>query len=78
MQRELKVMVAAGSASYPLDQDDVGVVADGEVRGVPGGLGELAQVRDLTQLQGPEHRESQVQDARGPGRYLRVESSCCR
>ena len=59
-----EVVIAAGPPAHPVDQDRVGVVADGEVRGVPGGLGEPPQVRrrDLTQFQRAEYREPQVED----------------
>ena len=37
VQAELQVVVAAGAPADPVDQDHVGVVADGQVRGVAGG-----------------------------------------
>jgi len=63
VQAELEVVVAAGLPPDPVDQDHVGVVPDGQVRRVPGGVGEPAQVggRDLAQLQGSQHREAQVE-----------------
>jgi hypothetical protein len=79
MQGELQVVIAARPPPHPVDQDHVGVVADGEVRGVPGGVGEPAQVRrrDLAQLQRSQHREPQVQDTRAeavlPGRFVLLE-----
>jgi hypothetical protein len=66
VQGELEVVVAAWPPPDPVDQDHVGVVPDGQVGGVPGAVGEPAQMRrrDLAQLQRAEHGEPQVQDAR--------------
>ncbi|HEY5399088.1 MAG TPA: hypothetical protein VIL16_27270 [Trebonia sp.] len=65
MQAEFEVVVPPGPPANPVDQDHVGVIADGEVRGVPGGRGQPLQVRpgDLPQPKRPEHGKSQVKDA---------------
>jgi hypothetical protein len=45
VQAELEVVVAARPSADPVDQDHVDVVADGQVRRVPGGLGQAPQMR---------------------------------
>ncbi|HEX7161416.1 MAG TPA: hypothetical protein VF223_09300 [Trebonia sp.] len=65
VQAEFHVVIPAWPSPDPVDEDHVGVVADGQVRGVPGGGGEPLQVRrrDLAQTERSEHRESQVKHA---------------
>ena len=65
MQGEFELVVPPGPSANPVDQDHVGVVTDGQVRGVPGGRGQPLQVRpgDLPQPERPEHGKPQVEHA---------------
>jgi hypothetical protein len=65
VQAEFKMVIPPGAAAIAIDQNYVGVIADGEVRGVPGGRGEALQVRrgNVAQFQRAEHGKSQVKRA---------------
>ena len=76
---EVDLVLVAARGAEALDVDDVDVVEDRHVDGMPRLVAEPLEVRrgDVPELHRVDRGEPEVEDA-GPSAYLRVAASCWR